>query len=467
MVNTLTNERTSLTALTLAAATQLLHERKVSPVDLTEACLRRIEQLNPELNAFITITADSALTEARAAEAEIQSGQWRGPLHGIPIALKDLIDTAGTRTTAASNLFRNRIPTEDAEVVRRLKAAGAVFLGKLNLHEFAYGASSVVSAFGPVRNPHNTAYSAGGSSSGSAAAVAAELCYAAVGSDTGGSIRQPAAFCGIVGFKPTYGLVSARGVVPLSKSLDHIGPMARTVTDAALLLQVLAGHDASDPTSLNLPIPDYQGSLQRETAPLRIGIPNTLFYDSLHPEIQSAMDKALSVLAKLTKNHQPIEFKLDPDLGNLLTKTEAYAYHREHVAATPELYQPETLRRIRAGAEVNPTIYAEALQNLAETRRSSLHLFDQVDVLVTPTVAVPPFPIALLADSNTLRNKEQLTLRNTRPFNVLGLPTISIPCGRTSTGLPIGFQITGAPGAETTVLALAAACEREAGSDCR
>ena len=428
---------------------------------MTEACLRRIEPRNPELNAFITITADTALAEARAAEAQIQAGHWRGPLHGIPIALKDLIDTAGVRTTAASNLFRDRVPAADAEVVRRLKEAGAVFLGKLNLHEFAFGASTVVSAFGPVRNPHGLQFSAGGSSSGSAAAVAAGLCYASVGSDTGGSIRQPASFCGIVGFKPTYGLVSARGVVPLSQSLDHIGPMTRTVEDAALLLQVLAGYDAGDPASLNLPVPDYAASLTHPTSSLRLGIPGDSFYSSLHPEIRTAIDSALSVLATLTHSQLPVEIEVDSDLGNLLTKTEAYAYHRDHVASTPELYQPETLRRIRAGAGVNPTAYAEGLRQLHDARKKIQRVFEQVDVLITPTVPVPPFALAdLLSDGSGLRSKEQLTLRNTRAFNVLGLPTITVPCGRTSLGLPIGLQITGAAQAEATVLSLAAAFER-------
>jgi aspartyl-tRNA(Asn)/glutamyl-tRNA(Gln) amidotransferase subunit A len=452
----------TLTTLTVAEASQLVRSKKVSPVELTEACLGRIEGLNPELNAFITVTADSSLAEARAAEAEIQRGLWRGPVHGIPIALKDLIDTAGVRTTAASNLFRNRVPTEDAEAVTRLKSAGAVFLGKLNMHEFAFGASSVVSAFGPVRNPCDPEYSAGGSSSGSAAAVAAGLCYAAVGTDTGGSIRQPAAFCGIVGFKPTYGLVNARGVVPLSTSLDHVGPMARTVTDTALLLQVLAGRED----------PSYAAALKLETSSLRIGIPRAYFYDSLPPEIQAAMEAALAVLGRLSQSLQSIELGIDFEannrLGNLLTKAEAYAYHREHVARNPELYQPETLRRIRAGAEVGAEAYSAALRELEEVRRLLVRIFETVDVLVTPTVPVPPFKIAdLLSDPETLRSKEQITLRNTRPFSVLGLPTISVPCELTSPGLPSGLQITGAPGTEAIVLGLAAAYERATGFSLR
>src|SRR5882762_8327854 len=273
-----------LAALTLAGASELVRSKKVSPVELTEACLERVERLNPGLNAVITVTADRALDEARAAEAHIQRGLWLGPLHGIPIALKDVVDTADIRTTAGSNLFRNRSPLVDAEVVRRLKATGAVFLGKLNLHEFAYGASSVVSAFGPVRNPSASEYSAGGSSSGSAAAVAAGLCYGALGTCTGGSIRQPAAFCGVVGLKPTYGLVSAQGVVPLSTSLDHVGPMARTVGDTVLLLQAIAPEGSAEFPA------------EAKTSSLRIGVPRQHFYEALHPEVDAAVETALAVL---------------------------------------------------------------------------------------------------------------------------------------------------------------------------
>src|SRR5580698_4840327 len=244
---------------------ELLRRRELSPVELTKNCLAQIEKLNPTLNAFVTVTAELALTQARTAEAEILRGHWRGPLHGIPLALKDLIDTAGVRTTAASALFKDRIPVEDAEVVRRLKDAGAVLLGKQNLHEFAYGGSSMISYYGEVHNPWNPAHIAGGSSGGSAAAVAAGLGFGAIGSDTAGSIREPAAQCGVVGIKPTFGRLSARGVIPLSSSLDHVGPIARTVSDVAVLLQVLAGFDPEDKKSSDIPVPDYLAALQVET----------------------------------------------------------------------------------------------------------------------------------------------------------------------------------------------------------
>jgi aspartyl-tRNA(Asn)/glutamyl-tRNA(Gln) amidotransferase subunit A len=457
----------SLSRLTLSEASQLVHARKISPVELTRACLGRIEQLNPKLNAFITVTADSALAEARAAEEEIHRGHWKGPLHGIPLALKDLLDTAAVRTTAASGLFKDRVPLEDAEVVRRLKAAGAVLLGKLNLQEFAYGGSSVVSYFGPVRNPWERDYCAGGSSAGSAAAVAAELCFGALGTDTGGSIRQPAGYCGIVGLKPTYGRVSTRGVIPLAWSLDHVGPMARTVKDVTLMLQVIAGYDAGDTNSADLPVPDFVGSIARGTSALRLGIPRAYFYEGLHPEIEAAMGAALSVLKNLTASQHDIALLAANDhpsvmdvYGTVFT-AEAYAYHREYISKTPELYQPETLNRIRAGADIGTPSYIQSRRQLAQIRRSVSRVFDTVDLAVTPTAVVPPFTIAnLLSDPATLRSKELLMLRNTRPINALGLPAISIPCGFTRAGLPIGMQIIGPSGGEATVLRLAYAYEQ-------
>ncbi len=451
----------SLTKLSLSEASQLVRGKKVSPVELTQECLSHIERLNPKLNAFISVTADSALAQAQEAEDEIQRGRWSGPLHGIPIALKDLVDTAGVRTTAASALFKDRVPSQDAEIVRRLKAGGAVLLGKLNMHEVAYGGSSVISYFGPVRNPWAPDYMAGGSSSGSAVATAAQLCYAAIGSDTGGSIRQPAAYCGIVGLKPTYGRVSTRGVIPLAWSLDHLGPMTRTVIDAALTLQVIAGYDPEDTSSTDIPVADYAGRLVAKTPSLRIGIPRAHFYEGLHPEIQAAMDTALSVLAKLTSSQHEIEIPAANDTAILIQKAEAYAYHREYVTKTPELYQAETLKRIRAGTEISTAAYIYGRRQLDQFRRSVPKVFDTVDLMVTPTTPVPPFTISeLLADLDNLRTKELLTAPNTRPFNLLGLPTISVPCGFTGKGLPIGMQITGPPAGEATVLRLAYAYEQ-------
>jgi len=446
--------------LSLSEAAELVRTKKVSPVELTQACLKRIELQNPKLNAFITVTGETALAQAREAEAEIQRGQWKGPLHGIPLALKDLVDTAGVPTTAASALFKDRVPSQDAEIVRRLKAAGAVLLGKLNMHEFAFGGSSVISAFGPVRNPWQMEFSTGGSSGGSAAAVAAGLCFGAIGSDTGGSIRQPAGYCGIVGLKPTYGRVSTRGAIPLSWSLDHLGPMTRTVRDAALMLQALAGYDAEDTTSANLPVPDYTEALGKKTS-FRLGVPRAYFYEDLNPEIQAAMTAALAVLEKLTAGTRDVEIPTGNEAALPVLFAEAYAYHQENVATHPELYQPATLKRIRGGAEITASAYIAARREIEQLRRATPKIFETVDLLVTPTSPVPPARISdLLADMDHLRASELLMLRNTRPFNALGLPTISVPCGFTTAGLPIGMQLTGPAGGEAAVLSLAHSYEQ-------
>jgi aspartyl-tRNA(Asn)/glutamyl-tRNA(Gln) amidotransferase subunit A len=445
--------------LSIAETSELLRKREISPVELTKECLGQIGKLNPTLNAFITVTADSALAQARTAENEIGRGHWRGPLHGIPLALKDLIDTAGVCTTAASAVFKDRIPAEDAEVVRQLKNAGAVFLGKNNLHEFAYGGSSMISYYGEVRNPWNPAHIAGGSSGGSAAAVAAGLCYGAIGTDTAGSVREPAALCGIVGLKPTYGRVSVRGVIPLSASLDHVGPIARTVADAALMLQVIAGYDARDTNSCEMPVPDYLAALREDRKSVRVGIPRKFLYDDLDPEVASAVKQALGVLTNLGCDLREIE--LDVPTDRRLQTGESYAYHAEYVSRNPELYQTETLRRIRSGVDISAEEVKYRRRELQKIRAEIGSVFEEMDVLVTPTTAVVASSIAELKQSpDLLRPSELLLLRNTRPANVWGLPAISVPCGFTAAGLPIGLQIIGSHWREDRVLQVAYAYEQ-------
>ena len=435
-----------------------LRRKEISPVELTRARLERIEQLNPALNAFITVTAESALAEARAAEAEIARGEWRGPLHGIPLAFKDLIDTAGVRTTAASELYKDRVPAEDAEVVRRLKLAGAVIIGKNNLHEFAYGGSSLVSFVGDVHNPRNAAHIAGGSSGGSAAAVAAGMCYAAIGTDTAGSIREPAALCGCVGIKPTYGRVSTRGVIPLSRSLDHVGPLAASVGDAAAVLQAIAGYDAGDISSLDMPVSDYLASLKLNPKRLRVGVPLPFFYDNLDPEVSAAVERALAVIKNLVKEIR--EVTLDVPTDRTLQAAESYAEHAENISMHPDLYQAHTLRRIRSGENISAAEYVRRHRELEIARRRIPDVFAQIDVLVTPTTPIPAPAIAPLKESvDALRPAELILLRNTRPFNVWGLPAISIPCGFTKSGLPVGLQIAGPHWREDLVLSLAHAYE--------
>ncbi len=436
----------------------LLQRGEISPVEITRICLERIEKLNPALNAFITVTVDSALAEARRAEAEIGRGQWRGPLHGIPVAIKDLINTAGVRTTAASALHANHIPTEDAEVIRRLREAGAVIVGKNNLHEFAYGGSSLISHFGVVHNPWTIEHIAGGSSSGSAAAVAAGLCYAAIGTDTAGSIREPAALCGCVGLKPTYGRVSARGVIPLSWSLDHVGPLANTVADAAIVLQTIAGYDRADTTSADVPVTDYVSACQESARSLRVGTLRSYFCDDLDSEVAAAFAQAVAVVKTLVAEVKDV--RLDVPIDRTLQAAESYAYHAESVGKTPELYQPETLRRLRSGAGVSSADYIRCRRELDEARRGIRDAFAAVDLLIAPTMPIPAPKIDdLLANPDALRPAELRLLRNTRPFNVWGLPAISIPCGFTAAGLPIGLQIAGLPWRENLVLRLASAYE--------
>ncbi len=438
--------------MTLKKASQLIRSKSASSLDLTRACLARIEKLQPLLNAYITVTRDRALAEARMLDGELQRGKWRGPLHGVPIALKDNIDTAGVRTTGASQLFKDRVPTRDAEVARRLKNAGAILLGKLNLHEFAYGGTSAVTYFGPVHNPWDPTLTPGGSSGGPGAAVAADLCFASIGTDTAGSVRIPAAYCGIVGLKPTYGRVSIRGIIPVSWSFDHAGPMCKSVEDTAIMLNAVAGYDPDDTTTVDVAVPDYVQALHNPTSRFRLGLPRKPFFDNLNPDVGKAMDAALAMLAKLTAGMTDVTLPIPEGNWNIIA-SEAYKYHAPWIDKTPELYSPPIRAAVQGGAKISAGAYAQALRELAQTRRDIKKVFSNVDLLVLPTMADPPFKI----EAGLTRN---VSARNTLPFDAYGIPTISIPCGFTSAGLPIGLQIAGAPWAESAVLALAHAYEQ-------
>ena len=438
---------------TILELSTALRKRQLSPVELTRQCLERIEKTNPTLNAFILVTADLAIEQASRAEDEIASGKWRGPLHGIPIGLKDLIDTAGIPTTAASELYKHRITIQNAEVVNRLEVAGAVLIGKQNLHEFAYGGSSMISCFGEASNAWNVQHITGGSSGGSATAVAAELGCAAIGTDTAGSIREPSSLCGVVGLKPTYDLVSAQGVIPLSKSLDHVGPIARTVADAGFVLRAIA-QDSDRAHSL----PNFEEQDER-LANLRIGIPRAYFYDDLDPEIARAVDEGLKIFQTLGCRQREIHLQISTD--RTVQAAEAFAFHAESVRKTPELYQPETVRRILTGENIRPEQYEHARADLERSRRGIAKVFETIDVIVTPTTPIPAPSIAELKQNpDQLRPRELVLLRNTRPFNVWGIPAISAPCGFTRSGLPIGLQIAAAAGRDDLVLKVAHAYEQ-------
>ncbi|HEV8427796.1 MAG TPA: amidase [Pyrinomonadaceae bacterium] len=451
-----------MTEFTIAEASELLRRKQISPVELTRNCLARIERLNPSINAFITVMHESALAEARAAEAEINSGSWRGPLHGIPIGIKDLIDTAGVKTTCASALFADRVPTEDAHIVQLLQRAGAVLLGKQNLQEFAYGGTSTSSYFGPVRNPWDTQRIAGGSSGGSAAAVATGMCFAAIGTDTGGSVREPAAFCGIVGLKPTYGRVSARGVFPLSPSLDHVGPLCRNVRDTALMLEVIAGYDKLDITSVEWPVDSYTSGLTQATKS-RVGIVRHPFFDNLDNDIATAIEEALKQISNISSDMVDIDL---PPTPTAVQAPEVYAIHAKTFAESPELYGRWIRERLKQAALVDTISYIEARQHLDRVRRSIEEVFLKVDFLITPTTPVPPISIDEALNMSPDPAGE-LWLRNTRPFNAYGLPTISLPCGFTRDGLPIGLQISAARFSETKLLSFAFEYEQAPGWDKR
>lgn len=432
--------------LGLTDASRAVRERLLSPVELTRACLKRIERFNPRLNAFITVTAEPALAEARQAEQEIVNGHWRGPLHGVPIALKDNIDTAGVLTTAASAVFRERVPVEDAEVVQRLKAAGAVFLGKLNMHEFALGTTSAISHFGPVHNPWDLERIAGGSSGGSGAAVAASLCFGAVGTDTGGSNRIPAACCGVVGLKPTYGVVSTRGVVLISKSFDHVGPMCRTVADTALMFRAMTDHRVAAEYAPEAPPP---------VSRLRIGVfrnPRSLCDDApVEEEVQAAVDAAIGVIRPLVAEIRETELPMPEELGRLID-AEAYAFHASHLAQTPERYDPRTRDTILPGQGISEA-ESTRLRHDLERHRAAVHdAFSSVDLVMLPTLPGLPLTIREATDPFALS-------ACTFAFSLGGLPSMSLPCGFSRSGLPIGLLISGPPFSEPHIFALAQAYE--------
>lgn len=434
--------------LTLAEAAAQIREHRLSSVELTRTCLDRIAKLDSQLNAFITVTEELALQQARQADAETAAGKSRGPLHGIPFALKDLIDVAGVKTTAGSNQFRDRVATEDAAIVKQLKAAGAVIVGKNNLHEFAYGGSGMISAFGPTRNPWDLSRISGGSSSGSAAAVASGMCLAALGTDTAGSVRDPAALCGLIGFRPSAGVWSMDGVIPLRKSFDTVGLVTRTAEDALLVFRALL----SDSGAANAVTPMNR---------LKVGTAREGFFDNLDPGIAKCIADALEIIPSLVASVRDIKIEVGVKWTDF--DVEILEYHHRMLANTPELYQPGTLARLKSCSAIPPAEFEQARLGLAATRAEAAKIFDSVDVVLTPTclVAAPGVSdLQAMSDKDLRAYEVQKLLGNTAPFSLLFWPSVTVPCGFTSEGLPVGLEISAGPGADELILQVAQAFER-------
>ncbi|MBM3484312.1 MAG: amidase [Alphaproteobacteria bacterium] len=451
-----------MAALTDQSITELaaqISSRKVSPVELVKAHFARIKEVNDKVNAYVLLTEEAALAEAKQAEAEIMKGQYRGPLHGIPIGQKDLIETKGVRSTAASKVMANHVPTRDATVVTRWRNAGTIMLGKLNTHEWAYGPTNDSSCFGPARNPWNTACFSGGSSGGSGAAVALGMAVGATGTDTGGSIRIPSAACGITGLKPTYGRAPRAGIFPLCWSMDHPGPMARSVEDCALLLQPLVGRDPLDAATVDRPAADYMGALKGGVKGKRIGVVSRHFYAKADVEVERAVREAVKVLEGLGAQVEEVDI---PDIDHAATAalimylSEGTAYHDDWLNEHSALFTDQVRTFLELGHYVLAKDYIRAQRFRTHLGQQVADAFERVDVLATPTLPITAQPIGQA--TTTVRGKEVPVfgslIANTEPFNLTGLPTLALPCGFSSKGLPISLQLTGRPFEEGRVLAV-------------
>lgn len=454
-----------LTHLDVVELSTLIAAREVSPVDVTEAFLARTAALNGSLNAFVTLTPDAALTAARTAEAEIVAGRRRGPLHGIPIGHKDLYATAGVRTTGGSRVLAEHVPSDDATVVTRLAEAGMITLGKLNTHEFAFGPTGEHSMFGPSRNPWNTARITGGSSGGSGAAVAAGLVPIATGSDTGGSIRMPAACCGLTGLKPTYGRVSRAGILPLCWTMDHAGPLARSAMDAALFLQAVAGHDPRDKASADRPVPDYAAALSGEIRGLRIGVPHRYFFDGTQAQVVALVEAALGEIEALGATLVEVDIAhIEHAKAAAMTiyLAEATAYHDDTLDDRAGLYTEQVRINLELGDQILAKDYIHAQRYRTLLGQAMAAVMTEVDVLATPGIAMTATPIG--ADRVDINGSAEpvfgTILRNTEPFDLTGQPAVVVPCGFAADGLPASLQLAGRAFDEATILNVAHAYQQ-------
>ena len=458
-------ESSELCYLSAGQLSRLIRRKKLSPVEIVEACLSRIESVEPALNSFITLLPDQALAAARKAEKEILAGRLRGPLHGIPIGLKDLFHLKGVRTTSGSMIYDRFVPDSDSTLAARLKEAGAIFLGKLNLHPFAYGVTGENDEYGPMHNPWNTALITGGSSGGSGSAVASGQCPLALGTDTGGSIRIPGSFCGLAGLKPTYGRLSRHGITPLAWSQDHPGPMARTVEDCALVMNAAAGYDPRDPTSANLPVPDYTRFLKEHLTGFRVGIVKEVFEAPVAPQVKDSVLKAIRKLGELGASIREISWPLYPygiAIANTIQMVEAAAYHSRMIREKGDrIYAPVRLR-LESGIFVSGTDYVQAQRARTLFYQKSIDLMKEVDLLAGPTLPVPAFEIGntVVPLGDRRVNVVPLLTQYTRPFNLNGFPAMTVPCGFSDGGLPFGLQLAGRPFEEGKVLQAAHAYEQ-------
>ena len=449
----------------IAETAAMLREKRVSPVEVTQAYLERIEALDGRLRAYVTVMREQAMAEARESERAIQAGRYLGPLHGIPVAVKDIIYTKGVLTSAGSKVLADHVPQEDSSIVERLREAGAVLLGKLNLSEFAVG-GTIDHPFGTPRNPWNTDHSAGASSSGSGIAVAAGLCAGALGSDTGGSVRGPSSFCNVVGIRPTYGRVTRHAVVPMAWSLDTVGPMTRTVEDCALMLHVIAGHDPRDASSSSEPVPDYAASIHDGIRGLRIGMPSEMFdFEGLDSEVHDAVTTAVGVLEELGASAEPVSLPASERSGAVfisIADVECAAFHSKWLRIRADDYDWSTRTRLESAALAPATAYIRAERARGLIRREMLEVLKTYDVLVMPTGPVPPPSIEASTGSPGGYYQGRLDLgrrRYTSPAALAGLPALSVPCGFSKDGLPIGAQIVGRPFAEERVFRVGRAYE--------
>ncbi len=459
-------KQNEILSFSITKVSKCIQNGEISPVELVEDLLNHLDQVDPILNSFITVNREEAIKEAIEMENEIKRGNYKGPLHGIPIGVKDNIHTKGMKTTSGSKIYKDYIPEKDAFVIERLKEAGAIIIGKHNTHEVALGTTGDRSYFGAVRNPYNTTRMAGGSSSGSAAAVAACLSYGAIGTDAGGSIRLPASFCGIVGMKPTYGTVSKHGMHPISPVQDHVGPMTRKIHDNALMLNAISGFDSEDPDTIYRKPEDFTRLIGKDIKGTSIGIPNNFFYEDLNEEISKVIKETITIFealgARITRVTLPNMEKFSV-AQRVILSSDAYAVNRVGLERYPDLWDDEVKERLLAGRYIRGFEYADALQTRKLAKKEFNDVFEKVDVILTPTTSILPPLIneRFIGNDQNAINIRQIISKQTSPTNLNGFPSLALPCGFSREGLPIGIQFIGREWEEAKLYQFGYALEQE------